>query len=220
VKRASLALLGIVALYLMIVLLGALVTGRMTDVDHEPKTTKVLLVGGVIHYDFLLPMNDMTRARFGWLANAGVDMDHPRAEWLVIGWGAHDFYTATGDYTDLRARTIWRGLTGDSAVMRVDLAGYLPDALDPLTVAFSDAQYSAFLDQIENSFAQGVGTKPLDNVTLSGSDRFFAATGNFNFFNTCNVWVGQSLRAAGVKFGAWTPLPASISLSHFLYQRP
>jgi uncharacterized protein (TIGR02117 family) len=220
VKRACLALLGIVALYLMCVVVGALVAGRMADVDQGPKTTEVLLVGGVIHYDFLLPLNDVTRAQFDWLADTGVNMDHPRAEWVVIGWGARDFYTATGSYTDLRARTIWRGLTGDSSVMRVDLAGDLSDAVDPLTVAFSDAQYAAFLDQIEDSFAQGAGTVPLEIVGLSGFDRFFEAKGRFTFFNTCNVWVGQTLRAAGVEFGMWTPLPTSVSLSHFLYQRP
>jgi uncharacterized protein (TIGR02117 family) len=220
-KRLGPILLGaVIALYMLFVTLGAMMPGQTAQLDQTPKTTTVLLAGGVIHYDFLLPLNDVTRARLSWLGNAGVALDHPEAKWLVVGWGARDFYTTVGSYTDLRARTIWRGLTGDTSVMRIDLAGALSTQSDHLPVMLSGAQYGALLDQIEASFAQADNTQPLEIDGLSGTDVFFPARGQFNFMTTCNVWIGQTLRAAGVRFGIWTPLPISVSLSHNVFQRP
>jgi hypothetical protein len=45
------------------------------------------------------------------------------------------------------------------------------------------------------------------------TDAFFAATGRFNLFYTCNAWIGRQLRAAGVPMGIWTPTPQAVDLS-------
>lgn len=217
-KHLGLALLAAtVACFMVSATVGAMMPGKTTEISGHPKTTEIRLIGGAIHYDFLLPLNTTTRTKLGWLADAGVALDHPDARWLVVGWGAHGFYTTVGRYTDVRPGAVWRGLTGDTSVMRIDLAGEISDPSTTLSVSLSDAQYAALLEHIENSFANGAATPPLQIEGLSDFDHFFAAKGRFNIANTCNVWIGQSLRAAGLKFGLWTPLSQTVQISHTLY---
>ena len=39
------------------------------------------------------------------------------------------------------------------------------------------------------------------------SDAFYPASGGYSALRTCNEWTAQGLRAAGVKMGAWAPVP-------------
>ena len=41
-------------------------------------------------------------------------------------------------------------------------------------------------------------------------DAFYAARGHYSALRTCNGWVGDALRFAGVRVGAWTPLPLTV----------
>ena len=122
----------------------------------------VLLIHGPIHYDLLIPLDDISRPRFASLEARGVPLSHPDARWLVIGWGARKFYTQTPTYRELKPGNVWRGVIGDDAVLRIDVIGPINQQI--------------------------------------------------------NVWIGDQLRAAGLRFGRWTPLPLSVSLSYQLYQ--
>lgn len=151
----------------------------------------------------------------GWLADHGIALDHPDVHWLLLGWGARDFYTSTGTYGDVSPRAIWRGVTGDFAVMRVSVTSEITGDWPRLDLDATHMQ--RLIGAVTNSFAQGPQTPPLDHPGFSDFDRFFAATGRFNLFNTCNVWVGQMLGAAGVRFGSWTPTPFAVTLSHWWF---
>ncbi len=178
---------------------------------------QVALISGPIHYDILIPLDTISKTAFANLSDHGVPVHHQHAKWLVFGWGARDFYTQTGGYSDLSVRSIWRGLTGDASVMRVDVLGPLSSNLNAQTIALSDTQYASLINALRNSFAPG----PLQPLPISGftdTDMFFTAHGSFHIGRTCNVWVGEIMRAAGLRFGIWTPLPLSVRLSHRLYQ--
>ncbi|WP_299047355.1 TIGR02117 family protein [uncultured Tateyamaria sp.] len=208
-RRLGAGLAGIVLLYALAAALGGLWPGR-TAPPTGPKTHTVRLIHGPIHYDILLPIAD-ARRDLGWLAAKGIALDHPGADWLVVGWGARDFYTSTGTYLDLAPRSIWRAITGDRGVMRVDLAGTVP--ADWPALHLTDAQYRALIAGLTDSFASGAATQPMDHPGFSEWDRFFPARGRFHLFNTCNVWVGDMLRHAGIRFGIWTPTPYAVTLS-------
>lgn len=148
-----------------------------------------------------------------WLRTSGTPLDLPGARWLVVGWGARGFYTTTGTYRDVSPVAIWRGLTGDSTVLRIELGGALPQGLPLQSLDMTAEAYRTLLQGITDSFAHGEQTQPLPLPGFSQTDRFYPAKGRFHLFNTCNVWIGRVLRAAGVRFGIWTPLPYSVTLS-------
>ena len=201
---------GIVVLWLLAATLGAVVPGRVANINGAP-SVRVGLVAGLIHYDFLVPARPDVLTQFGFVEASGVPIRLPQVQYLVIGWGAHDFYTTTGSYQNLSARAIWRGIIGDASVMRVDVAGAIDPDIPVQWLDLSDAQFSALLVAIESGFAPEHAA--LDTPGFTDSDRFFVGAGSFSALRTCNVWVGEVLRAAGLRFGAWTPAPYSVRLS-------
>lgn len=103
--------------------------------------------------------------------------------------------------------------------MRVDLAGPLQLDLTTQTLSLTNSQYTALITALRNSFAPGT-LRPLALSGFTDTDMFFAAQGRFHIGRTCNVWVGEMMHAAGLRFGIWTPMPLSVRLSHALYQTP
>ncbi len=217
--RMLLAVFATIPTYFLAAFLGAFIPGASAHIDGE-SSTRLGLVSGDIHYDFLIPLTPEVRNRFGFAAADGVPLDHPGAEWLIVGWGAAEFYTTVGGYGDIGAKAIWRGATGDSAVLRLDAIGALYSEEGVAFVSLSDAQFEALLTAIEGSFIQ-TGTRAPTPLAIPGfteTDSFYPAKGRFNLTRTCNIWVGEMLRAAGLRFGAWTPTPYSVRLSLWWFE--
>lgn len=168
------------------------------------------LIAGPIHYDLLIPLTPDTRARFGFALAAGVPVGHPGARWLLVGWGARGFYTSTATLADMEAATVWKAATGDSAVMRLDVLGPIGDIAEISRIKVSDAEMTDLVTAVLASLAS---TTALPLLGFTETDAFFPAHGRFHLLNTCNVWIGDVLRAAGLPFGRWTPFPQSIRLS-------
>jgi uncharacterized protein (TIGR02117 family) len=173
-----------------------------------------LIIGG-IHTDLLIPLTPDVRARFAFAQMGGVPVLDEGAEWLLVGWGAREFYTTAGTYADITASAVFSGVTGDTAVMRLDVLGLISDLSGIPSVTVNDAQFAALLDTVEASLARDASGAPiaLDHPGFSPTDGFFAAQGGFNILRTCNVWVGETFAAAGIPFGRWTPTPYAVHLA-------
>ncbi len=213
-RRLFSAVAGLIALFLLLSVAGAVIPGPHPAMDGTAQH-RVGLIAGPIHYDLLIPLTPDLRRRFGFARDAGVAVDDPAAEWLIAGWGAQEFYTTVGDYSDLSLRAVWRGLTGDASVMRLDVAGPVADTSGIRFVMMNDAQFAALVDAVLAGFALAPAgaPQPLATPGLSGRDVFFAGRGRFHIGHTCNAWIGETLRAAGLRFGIWTPAPWSVRLS-------
>ncbi len=211
--RSVLALLMVVICgYVVAAGVGAFMRGPMADVPAGEPSVEIGLVSGPIHFDFLLPLTPETRSTFSFVP---VPLDHPNAEWLVVGWGARGFYTTVGGYSDLSMKSVFDGITGDTSVVRFDVVGALPEDVIDHRLTLSDAQYAVLIDGILGSVADQTAPLALDG--FGPTDVFFHGAGRFNILRTCNVWIGEMLRGAGVPFGVWTPIPLSVSASlrHF-----
>ncbi len=215
------ALIALPLCYFSVATVGAMIPGTYADL---PSGTENLvgLVRGPIHYDFLIPLSPETRTHFAYAEDAGVPVYNPDAEWLVLGWGAEGFYTTTGTMADMSAGTVLRAAWGDAAVIRLDVAGNVQGVPGLSFITLSDPQFAALLSAIDASFQQDQTAMPipLPYDGFTSTDAFFAARGDFNLFHTCNAWVGETLRAAGVPFGIWTPTPQAVSFSLGWHQTP
>jgi uncharacterized protein (TIGR02117 family) len=184
---------------------GAVLPGKA---DGPPQ--RVGLIAGPIHYDLLLPLTPGVRDRFAFAAAAGVPLAAEGAEWLVAGWGSEAVYTTTGRYTDLTPGAFWRAATGDRAVLRLDAGRALAETSGILWLALSPAA----LDALAASVAADVASpQALAAAGFTATDAYFPARGGFHGFRTCNVWVGEKLRAAGLRLGRWTPTTFALRLS-------
>lgn len=213
--RALTVLVAIPFFYLVFGLAGGLIPGPVAQITGAGPDLRIGLARGPIHYDFLLPLDDDLRARFGFVADAGVPIADPRGKWLMLGWGAREFYTATGTLGDISVGPVAHAITGDAAVIRLDVVGAVEGVRGVSFVTLTTAQYGALLAGIEASFARDADGIPLrlPSAGFGLTDAFYAAMGRFNIFYTCNAWLGAQLRGAGVPMGIWTPTPQAVDLS-------
>lgn len=209
VWRCFLGLLGLPVIYVLASIFGALIPGPTTEPSVASEETVVIyLIGGPIHYDILLPTSIEARAVFAFAEEGGVPVQD--SAYILAGWGSRAFYTSTGRYRDVRIRTVWQAATGDEAVLRVDAVGPVNGDLSGHRLELDRARYNRLLIEI----AANVSGAPIEGAGFTETDAFFPATGRFSLFNTCNVWVARTLRAAGVPFGLWTPDPYSVRLAY------
>lgn len=201
----------IVTLWLVAGFAGASLPGRVTPQD-GPEVIEIGLLATPIHYDLLLPMTPALRARFGFAAADGVAVDAPDAGWLLVGWGAREFYTSAGRYADVPLRAVARGIAGDASVVRLEAWGQfaLEDLPQATPLRLTQGGYAALLDLISAE----IGEPSLVRAPgLAEGDAFYAGRTGFSALRTCNVWIGEALRTAGVRLGIWTPTPQALRLS-------
>lgn len=209
VFRILVGLVGLVAIYFLAGTIGGIIPGRTADLPQGADRT-VLLVPGPIHTDILLPLDPDVAAHFAFAEVVGVPVTHPMGEWLAVGWGAREFYTTVGDYGDVSASAIWKAMTGDNAVIRLEIWGRLPDNHGLTEFNMSEAQFVALIDTIDAALLTDGQATPIAHPGFSEADGFFEAAGRFSPLRTCNSWVGKVLRSAGVQTGAWTPFTWSL----------
>lgn len=217
--KAATALILLPFFYFVAASVGALIPGVHPQIDGGPPT-RIALARGPIHYDLLLPMTDSLRARFAFAEGQGVPVRDPQVRYLIIGWGSRAFYTATGTYDDLKLGAIWPALTGDAATLHLDVAGEVDGITGITFLEMSETQLTALVQAVTATFSRDPAGNPIPLLAppFGATDAFYAAEGHFNLLNTCNVWIGAMLRAAGLDFGIWTPTPQSVAFSARWFQ--
>ncbi len=202
-------LLTLPLLYLAASVVLALIPGPGRDLG-GPSAYTIGLLQGPIHTDILFPLTPEVRANFTFAEAAGVPVNNPEAQWLMLGWGSAAFYTTAGTYADITASTVIDAATGDNAVIRLDVTGPVVQMANLRFLHLSKAQFQALLTRSLAAFANET---PLNHPGFTEYDAFFPATGRFHLFRTCNVWLGETFRASGIPFGLWTPANWSVTLS-------
>ena len=202
-------------IFIVLALFGAVLAGSHSGLSGD-RVHKIGLVRSPLRYDFLLPATPDTLKRFAFSKRAGVPLNHPAVEWLMVGWSARG---SAEPGMDMGFVAFWRGFVGDSAIMRIDVTGHLEPMKGLTFIDLSDAQLQALLDTIEAGFRRNDagGFISVDPVSSGQTAAVFEATGRFHFGHTGNAWVGETLRAAGLEFGFWTPIPQSVALSLYWF---
>ncbi len=138
-----------------------------------------------------------------------------RVEWIAVGWGGLDFYTTTPTWSDLSLRATLRGIFGDGGVLRIDVYGPLGPHPGLKEVRITADELDRLTTVILADLTRDPSGAPIahDSPGFTTTDRFFYGQDRFSALYTCNAWVGASLRAAGLRLGAWTPTPYALTLS-------
>lgn len=221
IRRLVFWCLLVVAVPVLLGLLGTFIPHPFVSgaSEPQPQNRRILVVSNTIHTDIAVPVDPETLAALDFLAGTGPPIDHPDAQWLLIGWGGRSFYLETPSLADIKPGPAFRALTIDSSVMHVDvLAGI--SLTDPAVteLALSEADYANLLATISASFARKDGrVEPIDGFAFGATDKFYEAEGSFNALLGCNVWTSRMLRSAGIRTGIWNPLPSSLTTSLRLF---
>ncbi|MGQ2967841.1 MAG: TIGR02117 family protein [Allorhizobium sp.] len=208
---------GLLAALLVTVVLGTLVPRPLTSpaAASVGSSSQILLLANPIHTDIALPLDNEVRAAFADLIPAGLPIDMPGVEYLIIGWGGRSFYIETPTWGDIRPLPVLKALTIDRSVLHASVAGAIDESnpsVRPLDITYEGR--SRMIAAIRASFVRENGEPvPIPEAAYGFDDAFFEAEGSFNAFVGCNTWTASMLRSAGIRTGWWTPLPQLLDLS-------
>ena len=207
-----------VLLYLAVALIGAWIPDN-EDFVPKPNGIEVYIYSGDIHTDIILPLvNDHK----DWRENfplSSFESDRTDYTHVSFGWGSREFYLETPTWNDLEISNALRVLfTPSESVMHVQMVQLQPVVSSSLMkTKITQEQYLNMVEFVQASFEQEsrvasseLKPTPIEDADYTGGDHFYPAVGKYHLFRTCNCWAGDTLRAAGIKVGKFTPLPKSI----------
>lgn len=128
---------------------------------------------------------------------------------VSVSWGEREVFLETPTWADLSPRAVLRIiLTGGEGLLHV--AHYVRPApgasIRPLKIG--SAEYARLVRRIEASLPNGAPRKVYPGY--EDYDVFYDARGRYTSINTCNQWVSDTLAAAGIRTGWWTPFAGGV----------
>jgi uncharacterized protein (TIGR02117 family) len=211
--RGGLYLALVIVAYLAATVVGAVIPRAPVHLPGPGPGERIYLMANWLHADFAIPVDRELRERFAFLGEAGIPIEDPRLKYLIFGWGSEAFYTSAPTYADIRPGPTLRAMVGDQPVMHVVPAIDIASFATARALELPPGGMNRLVGFIEESFEKG-GQSPrhLARAGYGFGDEFFLASGHFNIFNPCNVWVARGLREAGLATGFWTPTTFSLLL--------
>lgn len=177
--------------------------------DPAQERTIALMVGhNGIHTEIAMPVvtpEKDWRATFpaSDVVNSGRDYTH-----VSVSWGERKFFLETPTWADVSPLTVVNAMTGGEGVLHV--AHYVRPApsQDYRILHVRPDEYSRLVRAIEDQLDPRGRREVLAGYGFH--DVFYTASGTYHIGNTCNQWTSDQLAAAGVRIGAWSPLPGGV----------
>lgn len=203
------AILTLGGLYLAAALVLGFVRANETFTETRGGVPIAVCSNGV-HTDFVLPVRT---AEVDWAAifpPRDYPIDVTGFDHIGIGWGDLDFYRSTPTWSDFDVGIALRALAGlGPAALHVQYRPGPGVNEDCRRAEISVPQYRGLANHITAATASRTPVAP----GYGTSDLFYKAQGRFSLVQSCNVWVGQGLKASGLPTGLWTPFAFQV-LSH------
>lgn len=138
-----------------------------------------------------------------------------RADTLIIGWGAADFYRGNVNlWTTLRATLS----PSPSVIHVVPVRGPLARRFahsDIIELALTPAQFHSLLAQLDAAFARDAsGARAYLSPGYYDDSRFYHGRERFYFPKICNIWIAQRLRQSGLPIC----VPGALASSELIWQ--
>lgn len=213
VVRGILLVVLLLALYLLVVLIGLIPVNN--DFAPTADGVEILVASTAIHADLVLPIRNDVVDWSQHLAPRDFAAAVRGATHVAFGWGNKEFYVDTPTWGDLKAGTAFRAVFWPSATCMHVHHWERPDIpADARQTRISPEQYQRLVDHILASFQRDESGRFLliAGGAYGANDAFYHANGDYHAFRTCNCWVGEGLKAAGVRTGWFTPLPRTVGL--------
>lgn len=177
---------------------------------HEtPGGVEIMVETNGVHTAIVLPL---VTPQKDWRPNfpAG-DLAAPHSPYthVSVSWGERDVFLNTPTWADLSPLTVLRiiGIGGDGLLHIAQYVRPAPDTtIRPLRI--STAEYARLVRQIEASIPSPTGRRRYPGYGIN--DVFYDAPGRYTAINTCNQWTSNTLAAAGIRTGWWTPFAGGV----------
>lgn len=179
-------------------------------------TIEVQLMQSGVHSDFVLPIKNKHK---DWREEFPIENTNSKdtnVHFVSIGWGDREFYMNTPSWSDLSLGTAFRASFGlNNSAIHAFYYYELPKDRKVVTVKISESQYKKLVRYIETSLSRTATGKskyipPVLQEVMFNNDAYYEAKASYSMFFTCNCWVNDGLKAAGMKAVVWTPFSDGI----------
>ncbi|MGX1786498.1 TIGR02117 family protein [Bosea sp. NPDC055332] len=213
-RHVALSLVVLAIACALAIAIGALRFGSAAALSGERAVTIYVASNG-FHSDIVLPTVSASRDWRTLLAASPLTEPHRDAPWIAFGWGAETAYTKLGTLADLSLGLILKAAAFDRSVVHVQPVTAVRTGADLRSFIVSEAGYRALVGHIEASMQldEAGGPVILPGISHGTGDAFLRGRDRFWLLRSCNVWVGEGLRKAGLPIGLWTPLAQSLMWS-------
>lgn len=202
-----------IALYLIIALILSKIPVN-SNFKETPNGIEIFVQSNGVHTNFIIPAQS---EYVDWTPHLPYDQFEEvdsSFKYISFGWGDKDFYMNTPTWADLTVATALKALffMGTGA-MHINYIQNKPGKSDLCKrLMISKTEYMTLINYINGTFKTDNSDKfiPIKHPGYSQYDCFYEANGTFSFLKTCNVWVGEGLKKAGIKTSFWTPFDFSV----------
>lgn len=199
----------IVGLYFAAALAGSLIPANADWKEPEVGIPVFVETNGV-HVSLIVPMaaagedlSDLIRPEH--LSNPDLYGTH-----AMIGWGHKAVYRNAQTWGGVRSGDIVSAIIGsDETTLHVYHRINPQPSRIRKSFRVTPAQYRKIIAEIRTSFVLSNGAS-VAYPAYDADNLFYDSVGRYSAMNTCNEWTARVLRKAGVRIGAWTPMPGGV----------
>ena len=209
--KGLLAFLLLMLLYFVAALIGSAIP---VNTDRVPggEITIYLRTNGV-HTDFIFPVENEL---MNW--EQMIDSSHTLSkrgnyEYISFGWGDLEFYQNTPEWNDLTFPTAMQAVFLPSpSAMHVTFEAVPRFDQPTIPIKVTGDEYLKLVEYVNWSFQKDFSgnVRPVPNLHYNQNDAFFYAKRSLNSFYTCNTWLNNGLKEAGLPACLWTPIDDGI----------
>ena len=210
-KRAALIALAIPLAIGVVVLLTAWIGSSIPRNSEwvEPESgVEIMVETNGIHTAIVMPLVTPQKDwREEFPARDITASDRPYTH-ISVSWGERDVFLNTPTWADLSLTDAVDAATGGEGLLHIAHYVRPAPAADIRRLRITPAQYARLVQRIEAQIlpADQRGIYP----GYGEYDVFYDAPGTYHFGNTCNQWTSDTLAAARVKTGWWTPMAGGV----------
>lgn len=210
-KWAGIALVTTVFLFLLSAWAGSMIP-RNADWE-EPtlageRSVTVLVGSNGVHTEIAMPIATPEKDWSAVFPASDIEASERPYTHVAVSWGERKFFLETPTWSQMNPLTAIRAMTGGEAVLHVAHYVRPAPASDYRELRLRPEEYSALVASVESHLIAHDTREVIPGYARH--DVFYTARGIYHLGNTCNQWTADQLAAAGVRVGAWTPLPGGV----------
>lgn len=213
--KIILILVGLIAMYLIFAFTLPLISVN-SDHKQPEQGVKIFVLSNGVHTDIAVPVKSKYR---DWTTSFPKDSFHVSNDlhsFLGFGWGDKGFYLYTPEWSDLKASTALKAVSGlgGTAMHVTYLKEKTKESEKCRIFNITPEEYKKLTAYIEESFVrENDKFIKIDHPGYGNNDRFYEAKGKYSLFKTCNTWTNRGLKNSGLKTGLWTPFSKGLMSS-------
>lgn len=209
--KGIMSILIIMILYLAVAITTSAIPVN-TDQPMNGEITIYLRTNGM-HTSFVFPLQNDIKNWKELTTPKHTLSKSPNYRYVSLGWGDLKFYRNTPEWSDVKFPVAFQAVfLSNPSAMHVEFHQTLRHNQPTIPVKITKGQYLKLVEYVSNSFQkdQAGNVKPVAELHYNENDVFYYANRSLHFFYTCNTWVNEGLKKAGLRACLWTPFDEGI----------